>query len=348
VASLLPDTPAYKFGLDAGDVIEAVDGVATKDMSLLCAVKKITGPKGTKVALTIRRPGEAGPRHVTITRDRIIVPTVRGWQRTGEGKWLYMIDEADKIGYVRITSFSAETANDLEVVLRELEANGLKGLIMDLRFNTGGLLDSAVAICDKFLSNGLIVRTQPKENALPQFEYATSQGTHPNYPLVILINSGSASASEIVAGALADPAHERAILVGTRTHGKGSVQGITYYPSGGAQLKYTMAYYHLPSGQRVKSRDEVEKEGRKDWGVGPDVTVDLNSDELRQMLEAQRKNDVLAQTHREGEKTAPAARRTVAETLRSDPQMAVGLLVARTKLIEAGALDTPTSVLVSK
>jgi carboxyl-terminal processing protease len=337
IASLLPDTPAYKSGLDAGDVIEAVDGVPTKDMSLLCAVKKITGPKGTKVALTLRRSTEGGPRNITITRDRIVVPTVRGWQRTGEGKWLYMVDEADKVGYVRITSFSAETANDLETVLEGLESNGLKALIMDLRFNTGGLLDSAVAICDKFLSEGLIVRTQPKDNMIPAFEYATKRGTHPNYPLVILINSGSASASEIVAGALADPAHERAILVGTRTHGKGSVQGITYYPGGGAQLKYTMAYYHLPSGQRVKSRDEVEKEGRKDWGVGPDVEVTLNSDELRQMLEAQRKNDVLAQTRPNGEK-GTISRRTVEETLRADPQLSIGLLVAKTKLIEAGAL----------
>jgi carboxyl-terminal processing protease len=337
VASLLPDTPAYKSGLDAGDIIEAVDGVPTKDMSLMCAVKKITGPKGTKVALTIRRPTEGGPRSLTITRDRIIVPTVRGWQRTGEGKWLYMVDEADKVGYVRITSFSSETANDLEEVLGDLESNGLKGLILDLRFNTGGLLDSAVAICDKFLSEGLIVRTQPKDNVVPASEYAHKRGTHPNYPLVILINAGSASASEIVAGALADPAHERAVLVGTRTHGKGSVQGITYYPGGGAQLKYTMAYYHLSSGQRVNSRDEVEKEGRKDWGVGPDVEVSLTSEELRQMLEAQRKNDVLAQTRRDGDK-GPVSRRTVEETLRADPQLAVALLVVKTKLIEAGAL----------
>jgi carboxyl-terminal processing protease len=336
VASLLPDTPAYKFGLDAGDVIEAVDGVATKDMSLLCAVKKITGPKGTKVSLTIRRPTEGGPRSLTITRDRIVVPTVRGWQRTEEGNWLYMIDEADKVGYVRVTSFSGETANDLEAVLRDLESKGLKGLIIDLRFNTGGLLDSAVAICDKFLSEGLIVRTQPKDNVIPSFEYAHKRGTHPDYPLVVLINSGSASASEIVAGALADPAHERAILVGTRTHGKGSVQGITGYPGGGAQLKYTMAYY-LPSGQRVKSRDEVEKEGRKDWGVGPDIEVSLTSDEIRQMLETQRNNDVLTQTHQDGDK-GKVTRRTVEETLRADPQLAVGLLVAKTKLIEAGAL----------
>jgi carboxyl-terminal processing protease len=346
VASLLPDTPAYKFGLDAGDVIEKVDGVATKDMSLLCAVKKITGPKGTKVVLTIRRPTEGAPRTLTVTRDRIVVPTVRGWQRTAEGNWQYMIDEADKVGYVRVTSFSGETAGDLEAVLRELESNGLKGLIIDLRFNSGGLLDSAVAICDKFLSKGLIVRTQPKDNVIPSFEYAHARGTHPDYPLVLLITSGSASASEIVAGALGDPAHERAVLVGTRTHGKGSVQGITYYPGGGAQLKYTMAYYHLPSGQRVKSRDEVEKEGHKDWGVGPDVEVSMTSDELRQMLETQRSNDVLAQTHKDGDKST-VTRKTVEETLRADPQLAVGLLVAKTKLIEAGALASSPRVLAA-
>ncbi len=337
VASLLLDTPAYRAGLDAGDVIEAVDGIPTKDMSLMCAVKKITGPKGTKVTLTVRRHGGAVAQNITITRDRIIVPTIRGWERTADGNWLYMLDETDKIGYVRITSFSGETANDLRDVLRKMESEGLKALIMDLRFNTGGLLDSAVDVTDKFVDEGLIVRTQPKENMIPSYERAHRRGTHPNYPLVVLINSGSASASEIVAGALADPAHERAVLVGTRTHGKGSVQGITHYPGGGAQLKYTMAYYHLPSGQRVKSRDEVEKEGRKDWGVGPDVEVSLTSEELREMLDVQRDNDVLVQAHRE-EGQALVKKHTTEETLQADPQLSVALLVARTKLIETGAL----------
>jgi carboxyl-terminal processing protease len=339
VASLLPDTPAYRAGLDAGDVIEAVDGVPTKDMSLMCAVKKITGPKGTKVVLTLRRQGKQDTETMMLTRDRIIVPTIRGWQRTEDGDWLYMLDEAEKIGYVRITSFSGETASDLEDVLHELEANGLRGLIMDLRFNTGGLLDSAVEITDKFVSEGLIVRTQPKANMIPSFEHAHPRGTHPDYPLVVLINSGSASASEIVAGALADEKHERAILVGTRTHGKGSVQGITHYPGGGAQLKYTMAYYHLPSGQRVQSRDAVEKEGRKDWGVGADVEVNLTGDELKAMLDVQRDNDVLVQAHRDGSKPA-LNKHKAEETLRADPQLAVGLLVAKTKLIEAGRRTT--------
>jgi carboxyl-terminal processing protease len=339
VASLLPDSPAYRSGLDAGDVIESVDGVPTKDMSLVCAVKKITGPKGTKVVLAIRRGGKQEAQMMTLTRDRIVVPTIRGWERTEGGNWLYMIDDAEKIGYVRITSFSGETAGDFESVLRELESQGLRGLIMDLRFNTGGLLDSAVEIADKFLTEGLIVRTQPKADMIPSYERAYPRGTHPNYPLVIVMNAGSASASEIVAGALGDPRHERAVLVGSRTHGKGSVQGITHYTGGGSQLKYTMAYYHLPSGQRVKSREEVEKEGRKDWGVGPDVEVNLTGDELKKMIDVQRDNDVLVQAARDGSRAAPSKHKA-AETLEADPQLAVAVLVVKTKLIEAGALAT--------
>ena len=333
VSSLLPDTPAYRSGLDAGDVIECVDGIPTKDMSLMCAVKKITGPKGSAVTLAIRRGGKEA-QTMTLTRDRIIVPTVRGWQRTASGCWLYMLDEKEKIGYVRITSFSGETAADLETTLDQLETEGMRGLIMDLRFNTGGLLDSAVNIVDKFVEEGLIVRTQPKANMIPAFEHAHRRGTHPNYPLVILTNAGSASASEIVAGALGDPKHERAILVGTRTHGKGSVQGITHYPGGGAELKYTMAYYHLPSGQRVKSREDVQKEGTKDWGVGPDVEVELTSEELKQMIDVQRDNDVLVQANRDGSRTT-VNKRVLEDTLKADPQLAVGVLVVKAKLVNA-------------
>ena len=332
VASLLPDTPAYNSGLDAGDVIELVDGVQTKDMSLTCAVRTITGPAGSKVALTIRRPGEEKTKDITITRARIVVPTIRGWQRDVSGKRRYMIDEDDKIGYVRLTSFSGGTADSLEKVLTQLEAQGLRGLILDLRFNTGGLLDSAVAVTDKFIEEGLIVSTRPR--GLWTYISARKEGTHPNYPLVVLINSSSASASEIVAGALADERHGRAILVGERTHGKGSVQGITHQPGGGAQLKYTMAYYHLPSGQRVESQDTMKKEGRTDWGVGPDIEVTLRSDEIRKMGEMQRDNNVLVQAGRE-KGNSVLKKYTAEETLAGDPQLAVGVLVIKSKLIQA-------------
>ena len=337
VVSLLPDTPAYNSGLDAGDVIEQVDGIETKDMTLSCAVKNITGPAGTEVTLTIGRVGEQESFNITITRAKIIVPTIRGWQRTEAGRWLYMIDDTDKIGYVRVTSFSERTASDLDKVLAELEAEGLRGLILDLRFNSGGVLNAAVEVADKFLEEGLIVITRPKSWIASTYKSARRAGTHPDYPLVVLINRYSASASEIVAGALADKTHNRAILVGERTHGKGSVQGIAHYPKDGAQLKYTMAYYHLPSGQRVESRDEMEKQSRDDWGVGPNIEVELNSLEFKRMSDVQRDNDVLFRAgHDDG--GAPPQRHTAEETVAADPQLAMGLLVSKTKLVESGLL----------
>jgi len=335
VVSLLPDTPAYNSGLDAGDVIEAVDGVETKDMTLICVVHRITGPAGTKVTLTIRRQGEDKTRDIPITRAKIIVPTIRGWQRTEAGKWLYIVDDQKKIGYVRITSFSEKTASDLEKVLDALEADGLKGLILDLRFNTGGLLSSAIEVTDKFVKEGVIVSTRPRFvwTSAP----AHKKNTHPNYPLVVLINRLSASASEIVAGALQDEAHNRAILVGERTQGKGSVQGITSHPEGGAQLKYTMAYYHLPSGQRVETRDVMKKQGRKEWGIGPNIEMELRSDELKKMMDVQRDNNVLVKADHSNSGAPELKKHTVEETLAADSQLAVGILVIKSKLIQEEA-----------
>jgi carboxyl-terminal processing protease len=331
IVSLLPDTPAYNSGLDAGDVIEAVDGIQTKDMSLTCAVRKITGPAGTEVKLTIARTGEDENREVPIIRARITVPTIRGWQRTEAGKWLFMVDEESRIGYVRVTSFSSTTASNLEAVLRELEQAGLRALILDLRFDTGGLLDSAIEVTDKFIDKGLIVRTQSSKLNVT-FASAHKENTHPRYPLAVLVNRVSASASEIVAGALQDKMHKRAVLIGERTQGKGSVQGITPYPGGGAQLKYTMAYYHLPSGKRVESRKTVKEEGRKDWGLAPDIELFLRSDELRELLQVQRDNDVLVQANSE-ERHGSLKKRTLEETLAADPQLEVGILAVKSKLV---------------
>jgi len=334
--SLLPDTPAYHSGLDAGDVIVAVDGQPTKGMSLMCAVKNITGPAGTEVVLTVRGPDSKESRDITITRAKITVPTIRGWQRTRAGKWLYMIDEERKIGYVRLTGFDERTSANLEKVLLQLESQGMAqgGLILDLRFNTGGLLDSAVEVADKFIKEGMIVSTRPRFPPSYSYKSAEKDGTHPEYPVVILINSGSASASEIVAGALADEEYNRASLVGERTHGKGSVQTITSYPQNGAQLKYTMANYYLPSGQKVESRETMEKLGREDWGIAPDIEVKLRSDELKKLLDVQKDNDVLVKADHDID-TGPLKKHTIEETLAADVQLAVGVLVIKTKLIEA-------------
>ena len=338
ISSLLPGTPAYNSGLDAGDVIEKVDGTPTKDLSILCAVHMITGPAGTKVTLTIKRPGEDKSREITLTRAKITVPTIRGWERM-DGKWRYDVDEQNKIYYVRLDNFSDRTSADLETVLDQLESQGMKGLILDLRFNPGGYLNSAVEVSDKFLSNGTIVITRPRFWVSSTYASAHKAGTHPDYPLVVLINKFSASASEIVAGTLADKMHKRAILVGERTHGKGSVQGIATFHNGGAQLKYTMARYYLPSGQPVESQQEAKKQGRKNWGVGPDVEVKLNAEELKNMMEVQRENDVLS---RSDHKTNGSAlkKHTLEETLKSDPQLEVGILVLKTQLIERESIKS--------
>ncbi len=334
VVSVLPDTPAHKSGLQAGDIIMVVNGVETKDISSDCAVKRITGPEGTKVTLTIKPSDEDKTRDITLQRARIIVPSVHGWQQTETGKWLYMIDGLDKIGYVRISSFNSRTADDFESVLCQLEKNGLKGLILDLRSNPGGLLSAAVEIADKFIKEGLIVRTQPRFG-MPTYLSAHKDGTLANYPLVVLINRFTASASEVLAGVLQDQKYNRATLVGETSYGKGSVQSITSYCGDGAKLRYTVAYYHLPSGQRVQSRETIEKTSRKVGGISPNVTVQLRSNELQNIAHVQKTNESVVTIGKEGPLNS-MNRYSNQETIDADPQLAIGLLVLKSKMIQAG------------
>lgn len=331
VMSLLPGTPAYNSGMDAEDIIEAVDGVPTKDMTINCAVSRITGPDGTKVTLTIRHKDADSTVDITLTRAKIVVPTIRGWQRTDKADWQYMIEPESGIGYIRLTGFTATTADYMKKALEQMEKQGVKGIIMDLRFNSGGLLQTAGEVVDMFINKGVIVSTKPRWGFGEELK-ATKNATIPDYPLVLLINSGSASASEIVAGALADEKYQRATLVGERTYGKGSVQTISEAPGNGAQLKYTMAFYYLPSGQPVKNRFQLEKENRKDWGISPDVEVELTPEELKKYIETQKANDVLVKADHDYTKDEEK-KSTDLETIDSDPQLAMAILVTKAKII---------------
>lgn len=337
VVSLLPDTPAYRAGLDADDEILAVNGEQTEKMTIFCAVSKITGKKGTKVTLTVRRPSTGQVKEYSIVRDRIVVQPIRGWQRNDRGQWDHWVDPANRIGYVRLTSFSETSRDDLDRVLTALEKEGMGALILDLRYNSGGYLNSASEVADLFVSKGVIVKSNPR-HGFATYEMAHEKGTHPDYPLVILINGGTASASEIVAGALQDPKFSRAVLVGTRSYGKGSVQVVTSYTGGGSQLKYTIAYYHLPSDQEVKNRYQMEKLGRKDWGIAPDVEMEMVSHELRRMLDVQRGNDVLVQAQN-GSHTD--RRYGLQETLLSDAQLSTAILVTQANLLQQGVSVQP-------
>ena len=259
---------------------------------------------------------------------------LRGWTRDAGGEWNDLIDIENRIGYIRLTAFTENSGPDLDESLRKLEKEGLNGLILDLRFNSGGYLQASADVVDLFVKEGLIVTSKPRLG-LETYEIAHSSGTHPDYPIVVLINGSSASASEIVAGALQDPKHRRATLVGHRSYGKGSVQVVTPYTGDGSQLKYTIAYYHLPSNQRVQNRYQVIKEGRDDWGIAPDVEVAMRTNEIKEMIDIQRNNDVLARTDHEAN-GGSMKRHAIRETLQADPQLSIGLLVLQSKLTAQG------------
>lgn len=249
VVSPLEDTPADKVGIQANDQIIRIDEQPTQDLSLMDAVQKMRGPKGSKVKLTIIRKGEKKPLEFEVVRDIIAIQSIKS--RTLESGF----------GYIRISSFQSGTATDLRKALDHLESDnpGMQGLILDLRNDPGGLLDQAVEVSDEFLDEGLIVYTGGRlESQKMRFEAHKNSRQHP-YPIVILVNSGSASASEIVAGALQD--HKRAIIMGEQTFGKGSVQTVIPLNDGSA-LRLTTSLYYTPSGRSIQAK-----------GITPDIIV---------------------------------------------------------------------------
>jgi carboxyl-terminal processing protease len=256
VVSPIEDTPAFRGGVKAGDQIIKIDGEFTKDMTLVDAVKRMRGPKETKVTLTLKRESQPELFDVTLTREIIKIQSVKS----------HMLDKG--YGYVRITQFQERTDDDLEKALKGLEsdskdAGGIQGLVLDLRNDPGGLLTQAVKVSDAFLDGGMIVYTDGRLENQKQKYYAHKAGTWSDFPMVVLVNGGSASASEIVAGALQD--HKRALVLGTTTFGKGSVQ--TILPLGdNAALRLTTARYFTPNGRSIQAT-----------GIVPDITMDQNT-----------------------------------------------------------------------
>jgi carboxyl-terminal processing protease len=243
------DTPAEKAGLQPGDFITHIDGTAIRGLTLNDAVEMMRGKVNTDIVLTIIRKGEQTPFDVTLTRAVIKIQSVRA-------------EPKDDIGYIRITKFNEQTASGLQRAIADMREEigpEIKGLVIDLRNNPGGLLDQAISVSDAFLDKGEIVSTRPRDTENTERYNARSGDLSEGLPIVVLINDGSASASEIVAGALQD--HRRAVIMGTRSFGKGSVQTILPMP-GNVALRLTTARYYTPSG---KSIQEV--------GIVPDIIV---------------------------------------------------------------------------
>ncbi|MFV1951073.1 MAG: S41 family peptidase [Nitrospinota bacterium] len=245
VISPIEDTPAFKAGIKAGDRIIKVDGESTRDITLMDAVKKMRGPKGTPVTITIMRDDLETPKDYAIIRGIIKIKSVK-------------YKAIDDIGYIRISSFKKTTVKDLDKALKDLKKQEVTGLILDLRANPGGLLTQAIGVSDRFLDKGkLIVYTKGRIEE-QNMEFATQKKNE--LPLILLVNAGSASASEIVAGALQD--HQRALILGTQTFGKGSVQ-VVIPLSDGSGLRITTARYYTPNGRIIQEK-----------GIIPDIIVE--------------------------------------------------------------------------
>jgi carboxyl-terminal processing protease len=292
---VFPDTPAFNAGLKRGDRIVSIDGEATAPLTLPECVERMRGMAGTAVSLEILRAGWKKPRTIPLVRKRVHVQSVEDVLLSGN------------VGYVRIRSFQDRTDDELADALKRLDQlsskkrGGLKGVVLDLRDNPGGLLDEGVRVADRFLNGGIIVRTEGRDMRQNEVQNAHEKGTEPAYPLVVLVNGGTASASEIVAGAVQD--HGRGVVVGTATYGKGSVQTLIGLQDGSG-LKMTIARYYTPSGRSIQST-----------GITPDVVIRVEEEA----------GTAAATEHLPAARGEGRQKRALAKTLEGDAQLSAGI-----------------------
>ena len=291
VVAPMVGTPAYEAGILAGDQIMEIDGQSAEGMSPDKAVEVLTGRPGTEVKLSVLHEADEEPEPITITRAIIDVPSVLGDHRKPDDSWEFLIDKDRKIGYIRISSFIQNTADDLKKVLDELKEQGMRADPRPARRSRRACSSAAVEVVDLFLDHGEIVSTKGR-NTQPKTYSAIKDSPFGDLPIVVLVNQNSASASEIVSAALQD--HHRATVVGQRSYGKGSVQNIFELDDGNSVLKLTVASYYRPSGEnihRFKNAKTTDK-----WGVSPDkgCEVKLGPSEYVTWFRGRRDRDLAA------------------------------------------------------
>ena len=335
--------PAIKAGIRPDDIVTHINGKSARNISLNQAVRTITGPSGTVIKLTIKSPN-GHVKDYDITRETIKVASIKGWlPKAGmHGGWDYIIDPENKIAYIRLTNFTKDSPHELDKAIDQIKAEGGKAIIIDLRYNPGGLLPAACDIADKFLKEGVIVSTHPDRDTgnPPTVAVAKPDEGDSDLPLVVLVNQYSASASEIVSGALKD--QKRGLIVGERTFGKGSVQMLFPLADRSAYLKLTTSHYYLPSGRCIH-----REENSKEWGVEPDVTVEMTPEQMRGAIDARQNLDILRAANEPAKGDAPKLdnkadksgdkpeKKPKKDLLSSDPQLSGALLLLKLQL--AGA-----------
>jgi carboxyl-terminal processing protease len=315
IVTPLEDSPALASGVRAGDIVLEIDGTDTPGKSVQECIDLLVGEEGTDVAIEVRHL-DGTEETLSIERRRIITPTVKGVRRDGEA-WDYWLDPSRRIGYVRLTQFNNTSADDLRRTVEPLVADGLRGLIFDLRDNPGGELSIAIEISDLFLESGLIVSVTGRGRR-DQSWHARREETLPEFPMVILVNGFSASAAEIVAGALQE--NDRAKVLGTRTFGKGTVQEVHELPHERGVLKLTSGYYALSSGRNIARRSDSTI-----WGVDPDpgFAVSVKDRDYAHMILERRRFEVIRSAD-DGPEQSFADSAWIRETL-GDEQLAAAV-----------------------
>ncbi len=318
VVTPLVGTPAHEAGLMPGDIILRIDEHDAVGVSLEQAVLWMRGPPGQPVRLRLRRPAQQREFEVTIVRQIIHVPTVLGDRYNEDGSWNFTLEADPRIGYIRILSFSQHTVEELRRALDACIEAGVQGIVLDLRYNPGGLLQAAIEISDLFLSEGVIVSTRYRRQQ--EQVYRARPEAYPSLPLAVLVNGYSASASEIVAACLQD--HHRAIIVGQRTFGKGSVQELFELEDQRSALKLTVGTYHRPSGKNIHRFPDMGPEDT--WGVLPDTgyEVPLEGEELDRALRWRRQRDVFPPQKQDDPKYLDPQLRRAVEAVRRQWQLA--------------------------
>ncbi len=322
IVSPLDDSPALDAGIMAGDIVLAIEGKTTYDRSVDDCIDQLLGEPGTPVNIRVRHL-DGREIDLSIVRRQIVTRSVKGVRRTGE-EWDYWLDEGRRIGYIRINQFVEGTFDELRAAIAVLMNGGMRGLVLDVRGNPGGGLGSAIETADLFLREGTIVSVRGRARR-SQTWHAEAEGTLPDFPMIVMTNRHSASASEIVAGALQE--NGRAKVIGTRTFGKGSVQEVHELPYDRGTLKMTSGHYYLPSGRNIARADDNPV-----WGVDPDpgFVVPMSDEKYRNSILARRRYGVI----RPGAaaKTGDFADPEWIRQRLDDTQLAAALTALRTKL----------------
>ena len=323
----LDGSPAARAGIQPGDLLLAVDGKSLENVRLIELPRLVGGALNTRVTLTVRHP-DGTQASYTLTRAEVHTPTVKGYRRNPDNTWDFAVCDNPKIGYVRLTQFTGDSYKELRAAIEPLLAGGMRGLILDLRFNPGGELDQAERIIDMLVPKGRTILTT-RGRARPEHrDVSDGQDVLPAFPMIVLVNEHSASAAEIVSGSLMD--NGRAVVLGQRTYGKGSVQEVIPLDEQGGELKLTVAYYYLPSGRLVHRRKDAT-----DWGVQPQITIPMDPAAQQRVLLEQDQADVfrrsLPKTVTRPTATTPSTQPAGDAQLQAAVNTMLGVLVFRTE-----------------